>query len=1034
MKLKFKRQQYQENATNAVIRCFEGQTKGEEESIFYTEKILSKNTLIEKKVQEEQVVFRNKKLEITPIDVRNNIRKVQIENGIEHNGYTGIDNFSIEMETGTGKTYTYINTIYELNQYYGWSKFIIMVPSIAIREGVEKSFEITQEHFQEIYQKKIRYFVYNSNKVSNLSNINAFASDSDIQVMIISFQAFNAKSKSNRKIYEELDELQSRRPIDVLKSTNPIVIIDEPQKFGDQAEELLREFNPLFILRYSATHKKEREYNKVYRLDAVDAYNAKLVKKISVKGIEFVHNKAEDAYVFLDYIEISKKSPQAVMEIEKKFSSGVRKITKNFKQGDDLYKLSGELEQYKGFKIAEINAKEAGNNKVCFKNGIEIQTGQILGDKIEASMPRIQIRETIRSHFRKEKEYYLSGIKVLSLFFIDEVSKYKIYDENKQTLNGEYAKIFEEEYQKVLQEEKNSFSEKYRQYLDSLQGEKIHSGYFSIDKKASKSKEEIIFTNPKIDDRKEGISSDEDAYNLIMKDKERLLSLEEPVRFIFSHSALREGWDNPNIFQICTLKKSSSEISKRQEIGRGLRICVNTEGERMDYKLLGDSFHDINTLTVVASESYESFARALQEEISSTLSQRFANLTPDILMGRALINEKGEKYQFDSIKSMNFVMKCIESQYVDASENYRVTEKCKEDLRADKMDFITETSEWWNFKTELVGLMKKMFLGSSGVPVEIENNISIRELIPNANFNEEFKKFWQKINKKTMYEVELNTEELIKKAVETINQKVRIAKVRLKVTEGSQKEVISYQEVKEKTSMKIDSSTEKIYEGQEISTVKYDLVGSLAKETQLTRKTIIEILKGIDRQTFAQYAYNPEEFIRQVGIYINSEKAEMILKGISYQETGEAYRDSIFTVKNVKGKLGDNAIETNRSIYDYLIVDSDNEKAFADRLETGDVLVYAKLPRTFKIPTPLGNYTPDWMVILSNPEFDYQYFIAETKGRVEKEELRKIEEAKTECARKHFATICGDDVKYGVVDSYEKMIDKVTNHKKKTKR
>ena len=452
MKLKFKKQQYQENATQSVVKCFEGQPNGFRREIIgkrsYT---VNEGSIWEQVVDEDIISFGNKKIEVLPEQIRKNIRNVQKQNNLDYTDDSGFMNYSIEMETGTGKTYTYIKTMYELNKSYGWNKFIVMTPSIAIREGVLKSFQITEEHFQELYGKKIRYFVYNSNNPSNISNINAFVEDNNIQVMIINYQAFNTRSKESRKIYEELDALQSRKPIDIIKSTNPILIVDEPQKMG-KTEGMLKEFNPLFILRYSATHKKDYKYNMIYRLDAVDAYNQKLVKKIDVKGIEILHDKSESTYLYLEGVEISKSKPVAKMEIDVKSSNGIKKIIKTLKAGTDLYKLSGELDEYKGYVVSDIDARNKEYDKVIFTNGKEIKTGQAIGNAEEDYMARIQIRETIKSHFAKEKEYLKRGIKVLSLFFIDEVAKYKIYDDSKKAYNGKYAEIFEEEYNNIYKE------------------------------------------------------------------------------------------------------------------------------------------------------------------------------------------------------------------------------------------------------------------------------------------------------------------------------------------------------------------------------------------------------------------------------------------------------------------------------------------------------------------------------------------------------------------------------------------------------
>ena len=707
MKLKFKKQQYQENAAQAVVKCFEGQSNGNRRDLIDRRHyIANEGTIWEEEIEEDIISFGNKKIELSNDELRKNIRTVQKQNNLDYTDNEGFLNYSIEMETGTGKTYTYIKTMYELNKNYGWSKFIVMTPSIAIREGVLKSFQITEDHFQELYGKKIRYFVYNSNNSSNLSNINNFAEDSNIQVMIINYQAFNTRSRENRKIYEELDELQSRKPIDVIKTTNPILIVDEPQKMG-KTEELLNEFNPLFILRYSATHKDDYKYNMIYRLDAVDAYNQKLVKKINVKGIEILNDKSESTYLYLEGVEVSKSDPVARIEMEVKSATGTKKIMKTLKQGANLYELSDGLEQYKGYVISEIDARNSQYDKVSFTNGKELITGQVIGNAEESYMSRIQIRETIKSHFEKEREYYKKGIKVLSLFFIDEVAKYKVYDENKTAHNGEYAKIFEEEYNNIFNEYYNFLDDDYKKYLDYLRDKKVHSGYFSIDKKASKgqAEDELVYIDSKIDDKKEGTSSDEDAYDLIMKDKERLLSLEEPVRFIFSHSALREGWDNPNIFQICTLKKSNSEISKRQEIGRGLRICVNNYGDRMDYSTLENDFFSINNLTVIASESYDSFAKSLQKEIAENLSRKSYNIfSLEHFKGKVLNNLNGEAKPLDDAAILQIMMCFKESNYID--EKLNITQKLKEDIADDNIEI---PEEFTNFKEEYINLVKKNF-------------------------------------------------------------------------------------------------------------------------------------------------------------------------------------------------------------------------------------------------------------------------------------------------------------------------------------
>ncbi len=1024
MKLKFKQQKYQDDATQSVVKCFEGQRNGTRVRLL--DKITTKKEKgYEYHIKETEVLsYGNNPITLIDEEIRKNIRAVQKQNNLDYTDKAGFKNYSVEMETGTGKTYTYIKTMYELNKAYGWSKFIVIVPSIAIREGVLKSFQITEEHFQELYNKKIRYFVYNSNNSSNLSNINNFASDSSIQVMIMNYQAFNTRSKENRRIYEELDELQSRKPIDVLKSTNPILIIDEPQKMG-KTEELLNEFNPLFILRYSATHKEDFKYNMIYRLDAVDAYNQKLVKKINVKGVELLNNKSEDTYLYLEGVEISKSDPVARMEIEVKSSNGVRKATKTFRAGDNLYDISGHLEQYKGYTISEINAQNQSYDIVKFINGKEITTGQVMGDAEENYLSRIQIRETIKSHFEKEREYYKKGIKVLSLFFIDEVAKYKIYDENKNPHNGEYAQIFEEEYNNIYNEYYNLLDEEYRRYLDSINGKKIHSGYFSIDKKASKGKseDELVYIDSKIDDKKEGTSSDEDAYDLIMKDKERLLSFEEPVRFIFSHSALREGWDNPNIFQICTLKKNNSEISKRQEIGRGLRICVNKNGDRMDYSELEEDFFSINNLTVIASESYENFAKGLQEEISQNLSRKtYDSLDDALLLNKELRGEYGETIVIDKPLYNEIFMDFAFNQYIDKQGN--IQPKIREDISNDNLSVPESLIK---FKEDYINLIKKLYTDPQ-IKIGNENKKNIRSLKPNKNFNlPEFQELWNKINVKTMYEVNFDSDELIEKSIKKLNDELRVNKMRIRITKGEQKDAISVTTLSSAESMTEGTTETHIYEDFTSVNTKYDLIGSIAKDTGLKRKTIIEIMSKIRVDVFNQYKYNPEEFIRKTCNLINEQKATEVIDCITYNKIEEKYDENeVFTINNIDGRIGDNAFEVKKHIYDFLITDSNTEINFARELEKGEVTVYAKLPNKFKIKTPVGNYNPDWAIVFNNKEFKYIYFIAETKGSMQSLNLKGVEKAKIECAKKHFKSISNDKVKYDMVSSYDELINILT--------
>lgn len=1016
MKLKFKHQSYQDDAVQSIVDVFKGQSKGYRRDLLARYKKIEGTGIFEEEKEVEEISFGNKSIELLEQEERNNIRFIQRRNDINLTDGQDLSEFSIEMETGTGKTFTYIKTMYVLNKEYGWSKFIVMVPSIAIREGVQKSFDVTQDYFQELYHKKIRYFIYNSSNSSNIANINTFASDDSIQVMIINYQAFASKGAGNRKIYEELDELQSRRPIDVIKSVHPILIIDEPQKFGDKTEELFKEFNPLFKIRYSATHKRGKEYNKVYRLDAIDAYNQKLVKKINVKGIEVLHDKSEDTYLFLDSVDISTKhDPIANLEIEVKSSSGVSRKLMKIKAGDDLYTKSGELQQYKGYKVSEIDGRYEDYDKVYFTNGKMIQVGQAKGNVEQEYISRIQIRETIKSHLEKEKELYKKGIKVLSLFFIDEVAKYKYYEDS-QALKGEYAKIFEEEYNKAITEYITLFDDEYSKYLKSFETGKIHAGYFSIDKKGHE-------IDSAINDKKEYLSFDEDAYDLIMKDKERLLSLDEPVRFIFSHSALREGWDNPNIFQICTLKHSNSEISKRQEIGRGLRICVNNNGERMDYSVLEGNFHIINNLTVIASESYDKFAEALQTEMVDSLSSRPTKLTMDWLMNKQVINEEGKILEFNNENTFNFMLQMKNEGYVD--DQFKITEKFIEDRDNNQLNF----GELFNdFKEDIIRMISNIYNADNYKPTTDGRRDNIKNLVPNDNFNKkEFQELWNKINIKTLYEVDFDSNELIEKVVNSINGKLNVAKMAIKITQGEQKDILSAETLKEHTTLTNGKTSTSVIDDFTPSQVEYDLIGEITKDTGLTRKTIITILSKINPSKFDYYQYNPEEFIRKVTNIINDEKASTVIEGITYHKTDKKYSTDIFTMNNIKAELNVNAISNvKKHIYDFLVYDSVVEKKFAEKLESGEVTVYAKLPNDFKIPTPVGNYNPDWAIVFDNDNFKYVYFIAETKGDMSSLQLKGAEQAKIACARKHFQCISNNEVGYDVVDSYESLIDLIS--------
>lgn len=1012
MKIKFKHQQFQLDAVKSIVDCFEGQPNE-----------LSRFTLDRGRRQKpEQMVmddlanteqanigFKNNAIQLIDQEILKNIQTVQRKNGLKiSEKLEGKYNLTIEMETGTGKTYTYIRTMFELYQKYGWSKFIVVVPSIAIREGVLKTFQITEDHFMSEYGTKARYFVYNSKQ---LHHIEKFASDAGINVMIINSQAFNARGKDARRIYMELDDFNSRRPIDVLASTNPILIIDEPQSVeGKQTKESLKAFHPLFTLRYSATHRED--YNKVYRLDALDAYNKKLVKKISVKGISAKGTSGTNSYLYLEGIDVStKQAPVARLEFEVKTKTGLARKTHKIRQNDDIYQLSGELEQYKGYKVSEINGQ---NNSISFINGVTLYAGDVQGDVGELHFRRIQIRETIKSHFEKERALFHQGIKVLSLFFIDEVAKYRQYDKDGSELNGVYAEMFEEEYTALLNEQLSLFADDpYIQYLNRIQVKETHKGYFSIDKKSNR------YVDPKVSAR-ETDSDDADAYDLIMRDKERLLSFSEPTRFIFSHSALKEGWDNPNVFQICTLKHSDSTIKKRQEVGRGLRLCVNQNGERMDSSVPGIDVHEINVLTVIASESYEQFAKQLQNEIAETLSDRPRKADRDFFLDKVLKNARGEQLKLEDALASKLLYTFIKNDYVD--DQYNLTDVY---FNAVENQSLKLPEELTDFLEPLVELVKSIYVEGKSNLADNERNRNIASVTVNNNFyKKEFQELWNQINRKSVYTVKFDSEELVKKCVWALDSHLQVPAIRYAIRHGEMNRIESQQQLKSGEAFQTRETKTELVEVKPEFRVKYDLVGKLMDETRLTRKTIVAILTGIKEATFLQFRKNPEEFMLRAAKLINEQKATTIIESITYDVLNDKFEADVFTKNTLSGKLGENAIPVEKHVYDYVVTDSKIERAFAKELDvSNEVRVYAKLPRGFFIPTPMGNYNPDWAIVFKEGDVKHIYFIAETKGSMESMELREVEKAKIECARKHFAKLNTGQLKYDVVNSYEKLLE-----------
>ena len=1012
MKLQFKHQKFQADAAKAVVNVFAGQP------------YLTPTYMIDKGAGSYQQTLEledftgwsNQKIvpELNDKIILENIQKIQRDNQIKPSAkLEGRYNLTIEMETGVGKTYTYIKTMFELNKHYGWSKFIIVVPSIAIREGVYKSFLMTQEHFAEEYGKKVRFFIYNS---AQLTQIDQFASDSSINVMIINSQAFNAKGKDARRIHMELDEFRSRKPIDIIAKTNPIVIIDEPQSVeGKQTKENLKQFNPLMTLRYSATHKSDSIYNMIYRLDAMEAYNKRLVKKIAVKGITESGSTATEGYVYLESINLSKSAPTATIQFDYKGASGIRKITKTVAEGYNLYDNSGQLEEYKqNFIISKIDGRD---DSVEFLNGIKIYAGDVIGKVSEDQLRRIQIRETIISHIQRERELFYKGIKVLSLFFIDEVAKYRQYSEAGESTNGAYADMFEEEYKDIIENLQIDTNENdYLRYLDLITAKSTHEGYFSIDKKGKMIDSKVS--------GKETTTDDVDAYDLIMKNKELLLDRDpnkSPVRFIFSHSALREGWDNPNVFQICTLKQSTSETRKRQEVGRGLRLCVNQNGERMDSNVLGNDVHNVNVLTVIASESYDSFAKGLQSELAQAISDRPRAVTPELFTGKVIVDSSGNSDVITDDTAREIYV-CLRTEgYIDKQGS--LTDKYYEDKASGQIKLADEVVD---FAQSVIAIIDSVYDSKAMMPEDARKNNVELSVDEDKLAMPEFKELWNKINSKSVYVVDFDTDELVKKAIESLDKNLQVSKIYFRVETGAMEQIKSKEELMSGESFVKEEAQNYNHAIALNSSIKYDLIGKLVDETGLTRKAIIKILQGINPTTFDQFKSNPEEFIIKAASLINDEKATAIIQHITYNALDEKYDTAVFTDPTIKGQLDKNAVKTKKHLYDHVVYDSANEKAFAVELDTSkDVAVYVKLPSGFYISTPVGKYNPDWAIAFYEGDIKHIYFVAETKGSMNSMQLRQVEKSKIHCAKEHFRAISNDSVVYDVVDSYKSLLDKV---------
>ncbi|ELA09392.1 type III restriction enzyme, res subunit [Moraxella macacae 0408225] len=970
-------------------------------------------------------------------------------------------NLNIEMETGTGKTYTYLRTIFELNKKYGWSKFIIVVPSIAIREGVYKSIGMIKHHLKEDYHKMPREFVYDSKALQKLES---FSSDAGINIMIVNVQAFNATGKDNRRIYDELDAFGSRRPIDVISRNNPIIILDEPQKMGaDKTLQSLANFNPLFILRYSATHK--RDYNLIYRLDALDAYNQKLVKKITVKGIEIKGLTGTSGYLYLQDVIISTQAPVARLELEIKSAKGeFRREIRNIKNGANLFEISKQAEQYKDrYIVTNITA-----TSIEFANGMVLNIGQ--GNVDDKDLRRIQIREAIRAHLDTEQRLFYRGIKVLSLFFIDEVAKYRQYDSAGNAINGDYADIFEQIYTEEVQTrliELNATTlsnESYQQYLASINAKNTHNGYFSLDKNRH-----MVDPNVKnVKDEELGkrvlVADDINAYDLILKDKESLLSFPEPndsdeqmarknVRFVFSHSALREGWDNPNVFVICTLKHSDNIISRRQEVGRGLRLAVDKKGIRMDSRHLAmGEVQQLNNLTVITNESYADFVANLQKEMLDNLSARPTKANPQYFKGKTLVTDLGAQMSID-IGTANQIYKyLIKNDYLDKDDN--LIEAFYTDKKAHALPDLPENL--MPFANSIYKLIGNVINPNALNGMFVNANKPKNHINPD-NFNrKEFQALWRRINQKSIYQIKLDNEKLIQDSSCEINKVSHdrsgrfIRSLTYQVKTYVQKDKLDYDTLQKGNSFVAPKPSEatpslKEYRVNTTANIRYDLIGQIAKRVNLTRRTVTAILNKIDSDVFLQFNHNPEAFISEVSRIINEQQAKLIVQNIAYELTQEHYNSNDIFVSNLP--LSDKAIKATRHVWNYVETDSEIERKFLQDLEdrAGEVLVYAKLPKNFEIPTPFGGYNPDWAIAFNQDKTRHVYFVAETKGSVSQMHLREMEKHKIESAKRFFeklqhqtdiikldqadklAGVKQMSVTYGVVDSFDGLMQIVSN-------
>lgn len=975
---------FQRAAIESVVSLFKGQEISRSEfTVTYRPEVGPQASL---DLAESELGIGNR-LQLVDEEILDNLHAIQLDNGLRPAGNLASGDFTVEMETGTGKTYVYLRTIFELNKNYGFTKFVIVVPSVAIKEGTKKTLEITRDHFENLYPKAkgYEYFLYDS---ANPGQVRSFATSSNIQIMVTTVGAINKKDVNN--LYKENEKTGGEKPIDLIKATSPIIIVDEPQSVDGglqgQGKKALDAMNPLCTLRYSATHVDR--HHMVYRLNAVDAYDQGLVKQIEVASLQ-IEGGNNKPYIKLESTHNRKGSITAKIEIDVQRGKNIKRETLTVEDGDDLEQIANRA-IYENMQIGTITCGK-NNESIQIKGpGIDetLRPGEAIGGVSPDEIKRLMIRRTIKEHLDKEKTFAANQqpIKVLSLFFIDSVEHYRRYDEDGNAVKGKYALMFEEEYTKLAKS--SDYQSLFKEIDLETNAADVHNGYFSIDKK-----ERLVET---AENTQAGRDNSERAYNLIMKEKEKLLSFDTKLKFIFSHSALKEGWDNPNVFQICVLRDMGKELERRQTIGRGLRLCVNQEGQR----LRGS---DINTLTVIATESYEEFAENLQKEIEEDTGIRFGIVESHQFATVLIVNEQGEPAPL-GVEQSDKIWKFLKSEgFVDAKG------KVQDSLRTALKDGSFKLPE--EIKTELgskadvaeediQGILKKLAGKLDIKNADDRRTIRTREAVLQS---EEFKALWERIKYKTTYRVNFNNDKLIADCAKAILDCPPITKTRAQFRKADiaiGKGGVTAEE----------TNVSRFTPIHEDDIELPDIITDLQDKTQLTRSSIVTILT--ESRRLQDFARNPQQFIDYASEAINRTKRLALVYGIKYSKIGDEhfYAQELFQQEELKGYLK-NTLETQKSVYTHVVYDSAGvEKNFAEDLEKNEaVKVYAKLPSWFKIPTPLGTYNPDWAVVVDDEGKEQLYFVVETKDSTWWGDLRHVEGAKILCGEKHFEEVANDD-------------------------